>query len=214
MQTAGALLTSWPAAARVLCGSWCVASQHAASLFTRRHHSWQPQGTLQHHHTLNPERLLQQHPILQQHAFSTSASSRGSEPRPTPQQDGSKPSEQPQQQDRQQEHDHSSSGSSDAQHQGVNMQQEAKEAAKSMLTKSFDMEELWFAAVGGKLKVWSAKTYPELKVTGRTAAACWQLENLSVLLSMACIEQPELAVVSSLQGHAITCAHCFVQYMC
>jgi hypothetical protein len=39
------------------------------------------------------------------------------------------------------------------------------QAAKGMLAKNFDMEELWFAAVGGKLKVWSARSNPELKVS-------------------------------------------------
>jgi hypothetical protein len=56
----------------------------------------------------------------------------------------------------------SNSGSSG---ERTNMQQEAKEAAKGMLSKSFDMEELWFAAVNGKLKVWSASAHPDLKVS-------------------------------------------------
>jgi hypothetical protein len=42
---------------------------------------------------------------------------------------------------------------------------ELVQAAKGMLAKNFDMEELWFAAVGGKLKVWSARSNPELKVS-------------------------------------------------
>lgn len=79
--------------------------------------------------------------------------------------------QQQQQQGSSKAHDQGSDSNSKSQH-GSNVQQEAQQAAKGLLSKSLDMEELWFAAVGGKLKVWSAKTYPELKVSLQTLLAC------------------------------------------
>jgi hypothetical protein len=44
------------------------------------------------------------------------------------------------------------------------MQAAAQEVSKGFLAKTLDMEEMWFAAVGGKLKMWSAQSHPDLKV--------------------------------------------------
>jgi hypothetical protein len=48
--------------------------------------------------------------------------------------------------------------------QRTNVQHEAQEMSKAFMSKSLSMEELWFSAVGGKLKVWSVRTHPELQV--------------------------------------------------
>jgi hypothetical protein len=61
------------------------------------------------------------------------------------------------------------------------MQQEAKEASRNMLTKSFDMEELWFAAVGGRLKAWGAQSHPELKASAPCDGAEGSLLGVPVL---------------------------------
>lgn len=87
------------------------------------------------------------HPALPQHAhFTTSSHARSGQ-------------QQQQQKEKQQQE-----GAGSSQH-GANVQQEAKEASKGLVAKNFDMEELWFAAVGGKLKVWSARSHPDLKAS-------------------------------------------------
>jgi Spy/CpxP family protein refolding chaperone len=58
------------------------------------------------------------------------------------------------------------------QQERVNVQHEAQQLSKSFVSKSLDMEELWFSAVGGKLKVWSARAHPELKVGVGGRASC------------------------------------------
>jgi len=157
VQVAGALLSSLPAA-RVLCSNWLAYQCASPSL----QHAWQvlgPQQHALHSRSLWPVQFLR----LQGQPFTSSSHSYSTE-------------QQQKQQGSSKTHDQGSGSSSKSQH-GSGVQQEAQEAAKGLLSKSLDMEELWFAAVGGKLKVWSAKTYPDLKVGPQTLFACQQQQG-------------------------------------
>lgn len=59
------------------------------------------------------------------------------------------------------------------------VQHEVREASKGLMAKAFDMEDLWFAAVGGKLKMWSAAKYPGFKVCA--CSSCAALNNFVCL---------------------------------
>lgn len=150
---------------RALCSSsWFAAAQHAALPLQQL---WQQQAiTLQHQLAFSSlalgsstpsSNLPQQVPLqfLQHGHFTTSShASSSAQQQQQQQEDASK----------QDANNSSSSGSEKQQHQIPNLQHEAKEASKNLLAGKFDMDELWFAAVGGRLKVWSAKSHPDLKV--------------------------------------------------
>jgi hypothetical protein len=85
------------------------------------------------------------------------------------------------------------------------MQEEAKEASRNMLTKSFDMEELWFAAVGGRLKAWGAQSHPELKVSAPCDGAGGKVAGC-VGPRSTCLLQPELRTSVSTAGIAAAAA--------
>lgn len=113
------------------------------------------------------------HPALPQHAhFTTSSHARAG------------------QQQQQQEEKQQQEGVGSGQH-GANVQQEAKEASKGLVAKNFDMEELWFAAVGGKLKVWSARSHPDLKAS---AAPLFLLGLWCALLALRSAQQSQTAL--------------------
>ncbi len=152
MQVASAFMAYLPG--RILSSALLTASQHAVTA---------PLQLWQHQHTTMPSPHNTYSSRLQSLSlFSTSSCSGSSQDDSANKQQQEGPS---------QAQDNSSNTTSNSGSTGerTNVQQEAKEAAKGMLSKSFDMEELWFAAVGGKLKVWSASTYPDLKVSGHAS---------------------------------------------
>lgn len=177
-QVVGAALAGcWAPTARALCGGGLLAaSQHAAGLQQHmllkqqqyHHDAWssqqqQPQHSTAHrslHSSVFATTFLcpaQQRSALL-HTSSQTASS-ADQPQQQQQQDGAGSSN-----NNEQQHKESSSSSSSSSGERINVQHEAQEASKGFLAKSLDMEELWFSAVVGRLKVWSARTHPDLKV--------------------------------------------------
>jgi hypothetical protein len=122
-----------------------AASQHAAhplqTLWKQQHPLTQPQPSSSRH-------LWPAHSASHVAGFSSSGWTSSSQEKPDQESTGKQ----------------DSTGSSSSEHKGPDVHASAQEVSKGFLAKTLDMEELWFAAVGGKLKVWSAKSHPDLKV--------------------------------------------------
>lgn len=150
LQVTGSLLGGI-AAGRVLCSAWLAASQHAA-------HDLQTLWKQQLPHTqAQPSSNRQLWPAHVAH-FTSSGCACNSQGQPDPEGAGKQDSP---------------GSSSSSEHKAPNVHAAAQEASKGFLAKTLDMEELWFAAVGGKLKMWSAKSHPDLKVRCDMDQCCW-----------------------------------------
>jgi hypothetical protein len=83
--------------------------------------------------------------------------------------------------------------------------EETQEVSKAFLTNSLNMEELWLAAVAGKLKIWSSRALPHLKVTLLTVMAITPVPLFTLLLARAVGIRPTTgpSFVSQISGYPV-----------